>query len=562
MSSITTTIPSLAAPSTKGVPEVAAAHHKDEDGEAHYIRQKTKKTLKKLLKEMEQVLGSLDEAEKRAYETAQGMVPHLVATEAPLEGFLCTEDYHPAKAAKRCASYWHFRREVFGNERWLLPMTQTGAGALTEPDIQFIRTGWIQAYPAGDDEFLVVADMSKLTNMALYAEANGLDLNVMYDRCTIYMGTIMGRDATAKMQRMGVTTIHIVNSDPRPPMHLRQQAWDIGLLALPMKVKRTLVVQAYEFGKEELLDFMRTRTASAIIYNCNGRQQQQIVEEVHGNSVNTTVQHLSVRGIPQAYLPVALGGGVHLDAQFANWMRAQISLEEFTISPVSTMMRRTTVRPENANRSSAKSAPCTLVPTMKKTKGKLLIQRNDEREETFCKKRNALYSRRLYHKRKLEILSLQGEIKKLEASNKKLKTEQQHLQGLCVQAQILLNLHSTGEIFPQATTNEMVSLASWPQACCVSKGTPPPLETVVVQQLRTIANIASGSCRNETGGLMSFPACFLARSNPSEQVSASPESTSLHPSMPPSIHATIMGQEMEENTSEEDMGGFLPPDWL
>ena len=391
------------------------------------------------------VLHCMEHSEKRAYETAQEIVPNLVATEIPLRGFLCTEDYDPDKAARRCALYWKYRREVFGDKRWLLPMTQTGTGALTEPDINFLRTGWIQAYPAGDDEFLVLADMSKLTNMARYAEENGLDLNVMYDRCIIYISTMVGQEAAAKIQRTGVTTIHIVNSNPRPPVHLRRQEWDIGLRAVPFQVKRTLVVQEYEFGKDELLNFLRLRTASAIAYNCNGGQQQRrAVDEVHGNSVCNLMQGLSLRGIPRAYLPVALGGYVHLDDRFANWTRARLSLEEFMCSPLSSMIRSTNVLPENVHHSSTQVGSLMMIPATKKPKGKRLIRRNNETEDLFCKKRNALYSRRLYHKRKLGVLSLEEEIKKIEASNERLKVEHQRLQALLEQAQIVLNLHLYG----------------------------------------------------------------------------------------------------------------------
>lgn len=66
----------------------------------------------------------LDPSERRAYERARDEAPVLVDEESPAVDFLRTEDDDPRRAAVRLTRYWTIRREVFGEDRWLLPMNQ------------------------------------------------------------------------------------------------------------------------------------------------------------------------------------------------------------------------------------------------------------------------------------------------------------------------------------------------------------------------------------------------------------------------------------------------------
>ena len=370
-------------------------------------------------------LESLGNSQARGYQVAKEIVPNLVATETPLVGFLRTEDYNPQKAALRLTLYWKYRKEVFG-DRWLLPMQQTGRGSLNVQDIEFIRTGWMNFYTAsdhnGEDQPLAIADMSKLTDFADQAAAKGWDINAMYDRCTMYMGTVQSNVAS---QRKGLVLMHLVDSKPRPVLHLRQDSWDIAQSALPIRLKRTMVVQAYEYGKEELLDFVRSKTAAAIAYNAK-RQPDQ----VHDVSITGTARRLeAVLGLTKNFLPLALGGSVSLDDTLAEWTRARLSLEEMT-----------SVVPMVLDRNNPGRASQHVLTRKAKGEGPLLKRKRDEEEseEIFCKKRNALYSRRMYHKRKLETLSLDEEVKKWQDANKKARNENQRLEGLMGQARAIL----------------------------------------------------------------------------------------------------------------------------
>ena len=68
------------------------------------------------------------------------IAPELVRKETRIKDFVRREDGDTAKAAVRLAKCWKVRKKAFG-ERWLLPMTQTGVGALRPYDVSIIRSG-------------------------------------------------------------------------------------------------------------------------------------------------------------------------------------------------------------------------------------------------------------------------------------------------------------------------------------------------------------------------------------------------------------------------------------
>ena len=106
-------------------------------------------------------LTCLEKYETQELQEALEIVPELVAREsAPLD-FLRTEMYNPVKAAIRLAKYWKARKICFA-ERWLLPLNQTGAGALSMEDVEMLRTGSRVFIQRPGQGVLVIADDSRL----------------------------------------------------------------------------------------------------------------------------------------------------------------------------------------------------------------------------------------------------------------------------------------------------------------------------------------------------------------------------------------------------------------
>ena len=115
-------------------------------------------------------------------------MPALVAFETPVDGFLRTDGYDPIKAANRLAQYWKCRHEIFG-DRWLLPMTQTGAGALTSTEINLIRKGFLMYLPV-EPQPIIFSDLSK-------AEQDQ-DISITLRRIVMYIVTVCCNNAVSQ----------------------------------------------------------------------------------------------------------------------------------------------------------------------------------------------------------------------------------------------------------------------------------------------------------------------------------------------------------------------------
>ena len=80
--------------------------------------------LRDLVDQVQRAVQLLNRDVSAEYFEAVAHAPDLVRRESRIIDFLRTEAYHALRAAKRLALYWKTRREFFGQDRWLLPMTQ------------------------------------------------------------------------------------------------------------------------------------------------------------------------------------------------------------------------------------------------------------------------------------------------------------------------------------------------------------------------------------------------------------------------------------------------------
>jgi hypothetical protein len=83
------------------------------------------------------------------------------------------------------------------------------------------------------------------------------------------------------------------------------------------------------------------------------------------------------------------------------------------------------------------------------------LKANSNGPQDFIKKRNALYSRRLYHKKKKEAGSIHVTIYALGEENRRLHLEGSRLERLFAQAQLLISLDSSGGQTEQASDDNM-----------------------------------------------------------------------------------------------------------
>ena len=370
-------------------------------------------------------LERLDVSRKREYETAKEIVPHLVQSETPLIKFLRAEDYEPIPAARRLALNWKHRKELFG-ERWMLPMVQTSRGALTHPEISLLRSGYFCMYSPTtcSEKKVLLIDYSALTEFVEVAKPSNWDLDLVVDRVTFYLATV---DASNNYYcQVNTELIHVVTSKKRPAVPFRTRIWEMVRTSFPVKISKVTVAQAFEPNKTELLDFLRFQTSSVI-----GMVSRLPVLEIYSNSVTGTVQKLEASyNIPKQYIPTSLGGDMSIDTKMAEWIRSRLSIEEVSsISPTTFDV----------------TAACKSVVTVasKKPTGKGIVlakrkSRENETDEEFYKRRAALYSRRMYHKRKNEMLALQEVVKTWENLNTVARKEMERLECLLTRAQAIV----------------------------------------------------------------------------------------------------------------------------
>ena len=88
----------------------------------------------------------LDDILKQPYLEAQDRVPELVAKETDPQGFLRIADGDVERAATLLVQHWNKRQTLFG-PRALLPLTQTGEGALNRGDLTALSSGVIVILP-------------------------------------------------------------------------------------------------------------------------------------------------------------------------------------------------------------------------------------------------------------------------------------------------------------------------------------------------------------------------------------------------------------------------------
>ena len=232
-------------------------------------------------------LACLDRDVRREYDQAVQAVPELVTKESPMVRFLRAEDDFPERAALRLALYWKYRKQVFGSDRWLYPMTITGqGGAMTKDDVDLFRSGYYVLLPCrsgGAGGVDILYDESRLPRRA----------GLTHTKILYYL--------TTTMDNLGnITVVHIISGSRRPGLDLRLEGFDICKIALPStqtKKHRVLLTQTYEPGKEELYDYFAYQTMRALQMR-RGHGPQRIV----GHSIRDTIDRLQQQGLDRQNL--------------------------------------------------------------------------------------------------------------------------------------------------------------------------------------------------------------------------------------------------------------------
>jgi hypothetical protein len=297
-----------------------------------------------------QSLAALDRAERREYDEAIAQAPlNLVRQEAPVEDFLWTENYHTDRAALRLARYWKARKHVFGADRWLLPLVQTGHGALGTEEIELLRSGYFVVVVRPENKGIVT-----LIDKGRLQRTPSVRATI---RLCFYLTALY-----AKEIRNGYISILIERGVSRPPPLISKDVFAIFNVAMPIPIwkRKAFVVQAcYEPGKESLLNYLTFQLAETLQFN-SGRSPTKIT----GNSIRHTrlLLHQATGGVEAECLPYCLGGmwGEHM---FVEWIRQRLSVESCQIGIPMALPNLENEHTESMNKEyDSRSVPAVTVP--------------------------------------------------------------------------------------------------------------------------------------------------------------------------------------------------------
>ena len=257
-----------------------------------------------LTRQTEECLRNLDSDALCEYLEALTTVPHLVAQESQTIHFLITSNFDPESAARRLALYWKVRKEIFGEERWLLPMTQTGRGTLSSYEVEILRTRFMAVTPRA----VFMADIARLP----------VEAGMFHPQVIFYMVSV-----SAPVACTGSCILQIIRSGDRPPPEISPVTVQRMNAALPYRIDDFVIAQTYEPGREHLLDYYSY--AQRRVAEINFRRPANCLV---GDSLRNTLRRLQERGLQRSCVPTSLGGDFCIEEEFDAWVRTRLSIED------------------------------------------------------------------------------------------------------------------------------------------------------------------------------------------------------------------------------------------
>ena len=322
---------------------------------------------------------------KKDYLEAVRLAPSLIKSESDPVKFLRAQDFNPWKAAKSLVLHWEYRKFLFQN-RWLLPLNDSGAGALDSDDIQLLRSGWltfVTPRDASKGRFMLVDHGKALT------ETPQSRLRVVFYLCT------MATDKVA--QSTGMTLIRLISKADSAftgsRLNTGRTVFKMMKEAMPLQLRQVYLLKLTDNNGTRMLTVFLGRVRSTLFELLDADVPLTIT--VH--RVDETAETLHKLGVPADALPENHGGTWSHDRMF-EWEQV-IKREE----------------------------------DMAKLKIPWLAEHSQPSEDR-TRKVNALYARRAYEKRKLKLGEQEETAKRLRLENEMLRKDNEHLEALLERA--------------------------------------------------------------------------------------------------------------------------------
>ena len=377
-----------------------------------------------LHQQVERALVLLDEPLVQEYREAFALAPQLVAKESRTADFLRTENYHPLLAAKRLAMYWKTRKQLYGSERWLKPLSMSGHGALTPEQIGILQSGFQVVLTEPTAVF--IEDLSRCPQ--------GVDH--FQPQIIFYLLSI----STCINVQTGLSILHVIHDGyrplilPRPPM-LKQLTE-----SLPIQIKQIIVARTVAaLGREHLLDYRAYEQRRVCDVNSQAvpAERRAPVECLSANSLEELLELLQEKGLHPDVLPRSLGGTYEYDRDFGAWVRARTKVEQGEAQKPHVPTNDEGLSMTTSLTSSSQHHSELSIASLEAAGNEppLLVRRAPgESDEAFRQRRNSVYAKRFAQKQKWSLVESQAKHKMLKVRNGQLLAEQKRLEGLLAKA--------------------------------------------------------------------------------------------------------------------------------
>ena len=299
---------------------------------------------------------------------------------------------------------------------------KTGRGALTKEDIELLRSGFIVILPRRKGGLLALIDLSRLPR----------PLGDAFPRILLYISMIHQGQGIA-----GMTCLHVVTSAKRPRLELQRNPVELFRKALPggaTNVPKLFVAQAYEEGKQHLIDFMGYEVSRIEEF-----RNKINAEMIAGTSFANTLSLLELRGLERDLLPRCLGGSYDY-RQYDDFIRTRLSIEGImSAAPIFpnnlALMSPYTensaaIIPRQALRHTSEAAMIEIQPTA--------VTEEPIQRELDDKKRRALHARQFRRQKKDEKQSLESQRSMYLQQNELLRKDNRRLEAALAQARLLV----------------------------------------------------------------------------------------------------------------------------
>lgn len=310
-----------------------------------------------------------------------------------------------------------YRRKIFG-DKWLLPLNETGAGALDAADIDLLKRGWlvnvIHHNDHRDGRFWLV-DHGRYGGHSVES----------FKRVAFYLAA-MSTDVV--MQTKGLTVIRLISSKKfggEPPLSMKlfqtaQMLWKMVKEASPVRLKRVVMLKQELLERGNMVHMFLGRIGSFVAGLLKNGNHGPVTIPVPSMAETAETLLDEWNSAWHAILPTSHGGRWTYDRTF-EWKDKQ-----------------------------ARECGTSHEDVAKFVKVPWLVETRKSANEAVTKQVNALHARRAYHKRKMRQTESAETAKRLRIENEQLRRDNALLESLVQQANyIVLTLATQTRAFDQ-----------------------------------------------------------------------------------------------------------------